>query len=379
MINKIGKILCIIGLALITLGCIIFVVSSKDKENNGNEKILVDTTNKKGDIIDKTDYEFFEVNLLKSVDMYNSTNDGNYKYTFQVPKELNEYYLDDYKKDFRNDYLEVDAYVMENWDLDNFNEILKLQFGEYFTKLNYSYNDTIKIGNYDAVYIKHEALSDIIEVSEDKKNAYEEKFAVVVNLKSHYFVLVYRYKQRKTDDNMLTELINGITIVETNSLPSYCKEESDNMVCSIKQNKDRSYEHGYNISYKLSSKDFQINNDKKNSINSTYLINAEQSTLLSYELYMTYEDDVQVEIINSINEKDNELLSYKEIKKEYNGKKLTQINMTYNDKISKKTRYYTVFIDKIENNYALLISIDSEKQLDDKTLKSYLNYVIEEY
>lgn len=377
-ISIVATIIIAIGLLLL-IGSLFIRYNKPKNTKEENKKIVVDTSKITGDQIDNTNYDLFDDSTtLKKVKI----RDKNVQYTFLSPKETYEYYLDDYSKHLQSKHLYVEAYTISQFEFDQFNQALKNRFEDNYNKFNYSYNDKIKINNYNAMYIKHTAYSENMEINdENRKLAYEEKFAIVVDLEDNYFILIYNYKYRKTNDDMLSELINGIEISKKIDIPVNNEVKDDYIEGIIKQNKNNEYEHGYEVSYKASSEEFKIDEYKRNNISSTYLINNDQTILLSYELFMTYDNDAKPEIIYQIKEKNknNEIINHQETEKTYEDKTLIKISFSYNDKISETTKYYIGFIEKIENNFAILTSVVSENELDDNTLNNYLNYIIKEY
>ena len=377
-ISIVATIIIAIGLLLL-IGSLFIRYNKPKNTKEENKKIVVDTSKITGDQIDNTNYDLFDDSTtLKEVKM----RDKNVQYTFLSPKETYEYYLDDYSKHLQSKHLFVEAYTISQFEFEQFNQELKNRFEDNYNKFNYSYNDKIKINNYNAMYIKHTAYSENMEINdENRKLAYEEKFAIVVDLEDNYFILIYNYRYRKTNDDMLSELINGIEISKKIDIPVNNEVKNDYIEGIIKQNKNNEYEHGYEVSYKASSEEFKIDEYKRNNISSTYLINNDQTILLSYELFMTYDNDAKTEIIYQIKEKNknNEIINYQETEKTYEDKTLIKISFSYNDKISETTKHYIGFIEKIENNFAILTSVVSENELDDNTLNNYLNYVIKEY
>lgn len=74
-----------------------------------------------------------------------------------------------------------------------------------------------------------------------------------------------------------------------------------------------------------------------------------------------------------------ELKEYKLIEKKYQDKTLYQINISYLDKISGNERYYIEVIDKLENTYAVSISLDSEEKIEESEFYKLLNYNVDKY
>lgn len=382
MNRKIVFFVIILGILFILLGLIdIFINNSKDK-NIQNNYVVINTKDKTGDNIDNSKYVIhYNFDLEKS---YIKDNDISRKnvYNFYYPKELKQSYLTEYSRIYENNSMRVSAQIISERTIDEYEEYIIDLYRDNYDKLAlFQSKDNINISGYQAEYLKLEALKEIT----DSDPIYVECFVLIIKISdSDFFALEYKVNFGVIKDELLTELVNRITIEENNAKYLYSNIEENKIVGVLQQNRLNQYDTGYKLFYTLNSEKYKEIEDARNTISTTTFettdgkatINIqllEEETVNIFDLLKTY-------IMLDYYEDDSYVTSnLKETKITLNDKEYFAYEFTYSENNSTDKKYFLQIVDRIDENYIYLVTINSNQNINNDMYEEFLNYKIENY
>lgn len=185
-------------------------------------------------------------------------------------------------------------------------------------------------------------------------------------------------------DELLTELVNRITIEENNAKYLYSNIEENKIVGVLQQNRLNQYDTGYKLFYTLNSEKYKEIEDARNTISTTTFettdgiatINIqllEEETINIFDLLKTY-------IMLDYYEDDSYVPSnLKETKITLNDKEYFAYEFTYSENNSTDKKYFLQIVDRIDENYIYLVTINSNQNINNDMYEEFLNYKIENY
>ena len=383
-------IVMLLGIGIISCGIFMQIDLTSDssiKENNNIEKENQKDEQTKEDNLTRIN----KFNLKTTCQNFEETttyiNTSNFeKITFTYPNCIKEYILSYWRKNLTNedDSIQLDVAIERNKINNYMNEkrtnIIALK-NENNYDIEYSEIKKIKTkdgknvsileANYNLVYIA-------VELEEEK-------------------ILTFEYE---TNDNVISTeaiytLIDNIKIDEDKAIFHDAINEGNYQVGTIKANKNKSYEHGYIVKYKV-PKEYPATPALTSNIN-TVIFQYEELTKNLY-VSMSIEAAIYLENIKAeIKQADKiSTQTYAEnktshrnfkttgiIEKELNNKKVYYYIYTYDYYLNDKkidTRYFATLLYELEPQmYVKLYMSTQEIKIDEKLISEYLNFTVEEY
>ena len=328
---KIKKILIILGTILVFVGLVLLLVPNNkvkndNKEDIKEEKLLINTSDKEGKLIDNSSYEKISFADTKEIYFYDYEMEN--KYFLKIPKNMTESQLALYSKNYENDFLKVHTQISDDFNLDELIKISKIKY--IGTDYNYSLGkDITKINDFNISYIYIQSMKD---------DNYEEKYQVFIELNSDKFAIIdFTCKNRRFDDKTLNKIFNTIKVEKNTDKFDNNKVDGEYLIGNLKQvhplnNKT------YNVSYKIDKDKYEVLESSISSFDRvTFKSNNDQGTLVLFEMFY---DTVDLK---------NQLDGY--IKSRVEDGKIVHFDTSLEEINGKKYSYYLVEIDDVENKY----------------------------
>lgn len=394
-------IVMLLGIGIISCGIFMQIDLTSDssiKENNNIEKENQKDEQTKEDNLTRIN----KFNLKTTCQNFEETttyiNTSNFeKITFTYPNCIKEYILSYWRKNLTNedDSIQLDVAIERN-KINNY-------MNEKRTNIIALKNEN----NYDIEYseIKKIKTKDGKNVSILEAN-YKTEFLHVVYTYNLVYIAVELEEEKiltfeyETNDNVISTeaiytLIDNIKIDEDKAIFHDAINEGNYQVGTIKANKNKSYEHGYIVKYKV-PKEYPATPALTSNIN-TVIFQYEELTKNLY-VSMSIEAAIYLENIKAeIKQADKiSTQTYAEnktshrnfkttgiIEKELNNKKVYYYIYTYDYYLNDKkidTRYFATLLYELEPQmYVKLYMSTQEIKIDEKLISEYLNFTVEEY
>lgn len=375
-------IVLVLGIVCIIFGVIITFLVGKEKEKQYS--IMVDTSSKTGDTINNSYYNYYSSELATDyIKGYDLTTKN--KVYFSYPISLKNTYFSEYAKKMEQEDFELEIKQELNVSLEKrLEEITDCYESNGYTAFNYSESKKIKIGSYDAGYVKMEALanSDIDIAFPDKD--YSECFLLYIDMNDRTLFLDYRVYNKKFSDSFLSELASSIKI--ENGTAKYLSStiEGDKIVGSVFQ---ISYSDGtkYNVNYKFPVDKYKEREDIKNNYSQVIFCNN-NNLEVRFKIVSVKTSVGAIAFLTSITEnsyvKNKELydvLSYNEEEFKYLDRNYHKIIIKYKDLQDNLTYNYVQLITKIDDTTAISITYINKDEITNDNILDFLNYEVKEY
>ena len=319
------------------------------------------------------------------------------KITFTYPSCVHEYTLSYWSKMLANedDSIRLDVRI-ERDKINNYMNETRTSIVAMKNEKNYDveYSDIIKMKTKDNKNIS------ILEVN--YKNEY-----VFTTLTYNMIYIAVELEEEKLltfeltakDKHIATEviynLIDNIKVEEEGAIFHDAIDEGNYQVGTIKANKNKSYEHGYIVKYKV---------PKEYPATPSYTANIDTATFqyedLTHDLFISMSIEIAIslkDIESEIKQSDKiSIQNYTEdktryrnfkttgiLEKEINNKKVYYYIYTYDFYLNDKkanTKYFSTVLYELEPQmYVKLYMSTQEIQIDEKLISDYLNFTVEEY
>ncbi|MBE6151332.1 MAG: hypothetical protein E7162_05935 [Firmicutes bacterium] len=394
----------IIPIILIILGCGLIATGIYLQLENNNSNIDKDKKETKEENKKQENNTFTALNEynLPTICSKNDTiptyiNRSDYsKVTFDYPSCVHEYELTFYSKVLStNDYhtrmfITVDKKTLNNYMNEKYVYLVGLKNEEF---------PDIKYTNIYTTTTKNNLKASIIQANYSTTFMYStttfDTWYIAVELEEE-LILTFQLdtKGNVFDYENIMAMIDSVKLEKDAAIYAHSKLENGYQIGTIKQNKYKSYEHGYKLNYKVKEKYPEIDSLTTN-INSAVFEKEE----LNYKMYANlsietenYEDFKEnVEkwkriTISSYNEDPERYRNIKDtgiIEKVINNKKVYYFIYTYDYYLNNKksnTNYISRVQYEIEpNTYVDLWISNTEVKIDEAFISDFLDFTIEEY
>jgi len=387
LINKFKYIFCVVGILFISAGLIGFSFSNKN-EREDTVDIIVDTSQKEGDTIDSSGYEFVrQTDLSRTISFRGINLQTKNLYSFSYPSSFKKYNLSDRSVYLigENSYISAESFTVEDYDIYR-QEILTNYEKSGFEKINVSYsNKKQKIWGYDMDYLKIEALGDIQTLG-SKETIYREEFIVILKETENDIVTFsYVVTNSRLADEELTNLLRNIKVENGKAKFLYSRMEDEYLVGTLKT---KSYVNGkdnsYFLSYKIPSSIYQeIENENNDVFTTTFGLKEDSSVIISIALQLGYLENYVENNISDLktrfqNSNDFILESFEQENSFFQDKKLIKVDLTYSvvneEQIKRHVLYVLV---PLENFAYYTVNIDSDSAIPFDMMETFLNIKFE--
>ena len=379
MLKK-NKLLIILGTVCVVLGIYIFLVSNDGKDID-KYKIKVNTSNKTGDIIDISNYDYYSPSKKHQKIHFRSMNvDVKNSYTLNITEDFDKFWENDVSNAYSVNGMTFNAYCILEDDIESYKKSLIQHYYDTNDKVNYSSSEEkIYISDVEIEYLKINASRWIVRDDETEGDYYTETFIVLIKESDDSLCsMTYSINNEKFSDKFLTEFINQLVIEKNTANYLYSKIEGENIIGTLTN--EISNNNINSLSYKIPSNKYKEIEDSRNLVSST--------------TFSLMEDEfVKVNIsLNSINKSDNFVNDYIEgIKLEHTSNNINlneivwnetsygedecyEFDFNYYDEFS-KLNYGKRVVFELENNSYYIISVNSNSIIDKNIILDFLDYV----
>lgn len=401
IISIISIILIIIGLGLIATGIYIQLGdnnSSIKEETNGNK---YENKHEEKEP-EKTSFKALNEYNLQSICSKGDTtstyiNRSDYsKITFNYPNCVHEYELTFYSKVLSTSNYDTRMFIAT--DKKSINTYMNEKYAYLMGLKNEDYPD-IKYTNIYTTTTKNNLKASIIQANYSTTFLYNtttfDTWYIAVELEEE-LILTFQLdtKGKVFDYKSILSMIDSVKLEKEAAIYAHSKLENGYQIGTIKQNKYKSYEHGYKLTYKVKEKYPEIDSLTTN-INSAVFedeeLNYKMFANLSIETenYEDFKKNVEKwkEItISSYNKDKDRYRNIKDtgiIEKVINNKKVYYFVYTYDYYLNNKksnTNYISRVQYEIEpNTYVDLWISNTEVKIDESFISDFLDFTIEEY
>ena len=373
-------IVLILGIVCIVCGIVLlFLINDK---KGPNYSIMVDTSVKTGDTIDNHYYDYYSSELTTDyVKGYDLTSKN--KYIFSYPVGLTNTYLSEYTKGIEGENFYLDIKQDLNFDLQTkLSEITDCYKSNGYTDFNYSESKEIKIGNYDAGYVKIEALDNAdIDIKPGDKY-YSECFLLYVKIDDRTLVLDYRVYNKRFSDLFLSQLASGVEVGAGSATYLSSSVVNNEVVGTISQ---ISYldQARYDVNYHVSSEKYKELENIKNNYSYVVFGSIDNSLEVGFKIISAdVQDGVSsflVTVAKNTYVENKELYDvsvYNEEDVSYQEKNYHKISMTYRNLENNLTYHYVQLITEIDDLTAVAITYIQEDEITDDVLLDFLDYSV---
>ena len=157
MLKK-NKLLIILGTVCVVLGIYIFLVSNDGKDID-KYKIKVNTSNKTGDIIDISNYDYYSPSKKHQKIHFRSMNvDVKNSYTLNITEDFDKFWKNDVSNAYSVNGMTFNAYCILEDDIESYKKSLIQYYYDTNDKVNYSSSEEkIYISDVELEYLKRNA------------------------------------------------------------------------------------------------------------------------------------------------------------------------------------------------------------------------------
>lgn len=381
------KILCAIGIILITIAIILIAIPNNNEKNKKEYEIKVNKESLIEEKIEIKKYKNYKWEKLEESYIKDRNIEDKTLYTFLYPTDLKEEFLDEYNKlMYSSKGLTLEIYDTSEFNIEEYINNTKKEYEDLkHTKFNYKIKDKINISGYDAGYIFIQSINEEEYEANTGLPIYEEKYLIYINMNSKKIIFEYTLENKVFTDVFLMEMINGIKIEKGKAKYTTSTVKNNNLVGTIKQNKLTSSKNGYSLSYTLDNNKYQEIETNTNNYNIVNFKLINDETYIDYKIIISAPDmDLVSTTVNALktkysNEELYKLHKFDESTFDYNGKSFHKITIHFKDLKTSSDKYYVQVIELLDEFAAASTHIISNKEITKTEIHELLNYKTDKY